>query len=73
MGKVIDVNTSIIDSLEGISKLQNDPYGEGWLAKIEPDNLERDLPKLITAFKYCLKTYDYRFTDFCTGSSRVII
>ncbi|HVK38930.1 MAG TPA: glycine cleavage system protein GcvH [Candidatus Kapabacteria bacterium] len=32
-GKIIEVNQTIIDTPETINK---DPYGEGWLIKIEP-------------------------------------
>lgn len=34
-GKVLDVNTALNDSPEVVNK---DPYGEGWLAKIELSN-----------------------------------
>ena len=42
-GKVIEVNSEIEDNLE---LLADDPYGEGWMMKAEPSNLEADLDKL---------------------------
>ena len=48
-GTVVEVNDSLIDSPE---QLNEDPYGEGWIAKIEPKNLEADLAKLMDADAY---------------------
>ena len=48
-GTVVEVNDSLIDSPE---QLNEDPYGEGWIAKIEPMNLEADLAKLMDADAY---------------------
>ncbi|MCL7415680.1 MAG: glycine cleavage system protein H [ANME-2 cluster archaeon] len=42
-GKVIEVNSEIEDNLE---LLADDPYGEAWMIKVEPSNLEADLGKL---------------------------
>ena len=42
-GTVIEVNTEVEDNLE---LLADDPYGEGWLIKIQPSNLDEDLLKL---------------------------
>jgi glycine cleavage system H protein len=57
-GKVVEVNVSLLDSPEQIN---NDPYGEGWIAKIEPSNLEADLGKLMDAAAYAeyLKTVSH--------------
>jgi glycine cleavage system H protein len=47
-GKVIEVNTSLSDNAGAIN---NDPYGEGWIIKVEmtsPDEVE----SLLTAQKY---------------------
>lgn len=57
-GKVVEVNVSLLDSPEQIN---NDPYGEGWIAKIEPLNLEADLGKLMDAAAYAeyLKTVSH--------------
>lgn len=43
-GTVLEVNEIIEDELE---ILKNDPYGEGWLIKLKPDNLKDDLKSLI--------------------------
>jgi len=43
-GKVIEINEEVINN----PKLANsDPYKDGWLALVEPENLARDLPTLI--------------------------
>jgi glycine cleavage system H protein len=42
-GRVIEVNSEVEDNLE---LLADDPYGEGWLIKIEPSNMDDDLLKL---------------------------
>jgi glycine cleavage system H protein len=54
-GKVVEVNESLLDAPELIN---NDPYGDGWIAKIEPSNLDNDLSNLMdaTAYKELLKT-----------------
>lgn len=43
-GRVIEVNEKL---KEDPSLLRQDPYGEGWLFKIEPTNLEEDLKGLV--------------------------
>ncbi len=48
-GKVVEVNDNLIDSPE---LLNEDPYGEGWIAKVEPRNLKADLAKLMDADAY---------------------
>ena len=48
-GKVIEVNESLLDAPE---KINEDPYGEGWIAKIEPTNLEGDIENLMNAEAY---------------------
>ena len=48
-GKVVEVNESLLDSPEQIN---NDPYGDGWLAKLEPANLDADLGNLMDAATY---------------------
>ncbi len=42
-GKIIEVNSEIEDNLE---LLADDPYGEGWMIKVEPSNLKADLAGL---------------------------
>ena len=48
-GKVVEVNEALLDSPE---KINEDPYGEGWIAKIEASSLEADLGKLMDAKAY---------------------
>jgi glycine cleavage system H protein len=48
-GRVVEVNEELLDSPELIN---DDPYGEGWIAKMEPSGLEADLAKLMDAEKY---------------------
>ena len=48
-GKVVEVNEKLLDEPETIN---NDPYGEGWIAKIELANFEQDKKKLLTAEQY---------------------
>jgi glycine cleavage system H protein len=48
-GKVVEVNDSLLDSPE---KINDSPYGEGWIAKLEPSNLEADLASLMDAAAY---------------------
>ncbi|MCX7880020.1 MAG: glycine cleavage system protein GcvH [Ignavibacteria bacterium] len=47
-GKVVEVNTSINDKPEVINK---DPYGDGWILKIEMSNPE-ELNELLSADDY---------------------
>ncbi|MEL1134207.1 glycine cleavage system protein GcvH [Desulfitobacterium sp. THU1] len=47
-GKVIEFNQEALDSPE---LLNNDPYGEGWLVKVEVDDL-KDLDGLMSAAEY---------------------
>jgi len=48
-GKVDEVNEKLLDEPE---TLNNDPYGEGWIAKIEVTNFEEDKKKLLTPEQY---------------------
>jgi glycine cleavage system H protein len=48
-GKVVEVNESLLDAPEQIN---NDPYGDGWIAKLEPANLDADLSNLMDAAAY---------------------
>ena len=48
-GKVVEVNESLLDSPE---KINDSPYGEGWIAKLEPSNLDADLASLMDAAAY---------------------
>ncbi|MDQ7096138.1 glycine cleavage system protein GcvH [Desulfosporosinus sp. PR] len=47
-GKVVEVNTSLMDSPD---LLNSDPYGEGWLIKVEAEDLS-PLDSLMTAAEY---------------------
>jgi len=47
-GKVIEVNTLVLDAPD---LLNSDPYGEGWLIKVEADDLS-PLETMITAAEY---------------------
>lgn len=47
-GKVIEYNQEVLDSPE---LLNNDPYGEGWLIKVEADDLKL-LDDLLSAAEY---------------------
>ena len=42
-GTVLEVNSEVEENLE---LLADDPYGEGWLIKIQPSNMDDDLLKL---------------------------
>ena len=48
-GEVVEVNEALLDSPELIN---NDPYGEGWIARIKPSQLEKDLVNLMDAEAY---------------------
>ncbi len=48
-GRVVEVNKRLEESPE---ILNQDPYGEGWIAKIQPSNLDEELKKLMTAEQY---------------------
>ncbi len=48
-GKVVEVNESLVDAPEQIN---NEPYGVGWIAKIEPVSLEADMGNLMDASAY---------------------
>jgi glycine cleavage system H protein len=48
-GKIVEVNALLQDSPELINL---EPYGKGWLVVLQPENLERDLPALMTAEAY---------------------
>jgi len=48
-GKVVEVNSALLDSPE---KINSDPYGEGWIAKVKPSNWEANAAKLMDSEKY---------------------
>src|ERR1700760_3290321 len=47
-GKIVDVNSALTDKPELVN---NDPYGEGWMAKIEISEID-DVNNLLTAEAY---------------------
>lgn len=47
-GKVVEFNSAILDAPE---TLNSDPYGEGWLIKVEVDDL-KELDALMSAAEY---------------------
>ena len=48
-GEVVEVNSNLVTAPELVNQ---DPYGEGWIAKIRPVNLQTDLEQLMTADQY---------------------
>ena len=48
-GEVIEVNEKLNESPE---LLNTNPYGEGWVAKLKPTNLEEDLKNLMNSEQY---------------------
>ncbi len=48
-GEIVEVNSELENSPELINQ---DPYGNGWIAIIKPENLEEDLKKLLKANEY---------------------
>jgi glycine cleavage system H protein len=48
-GKIIEINAELAESPE---LLNEDPYGKGWIAKIQLANFDEDLKKLLTAEQY---------------------
>lgn len=47
-GKVVEINSPLIDAPEGINE---DPYGEGWMIVVEPSN-PKELDELLDAKAY---------------------
>ena len=48
-GKITEINAELDDSPE---LLNEDPYGKGWIAKVQLANFDEDLKKLLTAEQY---------------------
>jgi glycine cleavage system H protein len=48
-GEIVEVNEALEDEPE---KINEDPYGEGWLLKIKPSNFNGDKAKLMDAAAY---------------------
>ena len=48
-GNITEVNTDLLDNPE---KINEDPYGEGWLFIIDASNLDDEKSNLLTASEY---------------------
>lgn len=48
-GKIIEINTELAESPE---LLNEDPYGRGWIARVQLANFDEDLKNLLTAEQY---------------------
>lgn len=48
-GDIIEVNTSLPDNPERVNE---SPYGDGWVAIVKPSNLDQELSALMDANKY---------------------
>jgi glycine cleavage system H protein len=48
-GTITEANDELLDSPELINE---DPYGEGWIAKVRPSDLEGDKVRLMDAEAY---------------------
>ena len=48
-GDIVEVNTSLPDNPERVNE---SPYGDGWVAIIKPSNLDQELSALMDANKY---------------------
>ncbi|HIQ48224.1 MAG TPA: glycine cleavage system protein H [Aquifex aeolicus] len=55
-GEVVERNEKLFDKPDLINE---DPYGEGWIAKLKPANLERDLQDLVTGEEAIKKLKEY--------------
>ncbi|MFN3813381.1 MAG: glycine cleavage system protein H [Aquificaceae bacterium] len=55
-GEVIERNEALFDTPELINE---DPYGEGWIARLRPTNLERDIKDLLTGEEAVRKMKEY--------------
>ena len=48
-GEIVEVNTKLEDAPELVNE---SPYGEGWMFKLKPSNLDSDLAALLDADAY---------------------
>ncbi len=55
-GEVVEVNKKV---LEDPNLINIDPYGEAWIVKVKPTNLERDLKGLIKGEEALKKIKEY--------------
>ncbi|MDP9313141.1 MAG: glycine cleavage system protein GcvH [Chloroflexota bacterium] len=54
-GEVTAINEALLDAPE---TLNSDPYGEGWMLKLRPSNLEGEQNQLLDAAAYTQHTED---------------
>ena len=50
-GEVVELNNAVVDDA---SSINNDPYGEGWIIKIKPENIA-DIDALLDSAAYQAK------------------
>ncbi len=55
-GEIVDINEKLVDQPDIINY---DPYGEGWVVKVKPVDLERDLKDLVTGDEAIKKMKEY--------------
>ena len=48
-GEIIEINENLAENPE---LLNEDPYGDGWIAKIRPNNIKNDVENLMNAKQY---------------------
>jgi glycine cleavage system H protein len=58
--KVVEINSSLLESPEVINQ---DPYGKGWIAVIQPENPDWDLNALMTAEAYLALAWQQAETE----------
>ncbi len=55
-GQVVERNEALFDTPDLIN---DDPYGRGWIARLKPTNLERDLKDLVTGEEAIRRMKEY--------------
>lgn len=48
-GRVVETNKNLVENPEFLNK---HPYTDGWIAKVQPTNLNRELESLMNAQEY---------------------
>ncbi len=48
-GRIVEVNEAVVGD---VAPIERDPYGEGWMFRLEPSNLEAERPLLLDAGSY---------------------
>ena len=54
-GEVIEINEALLDAPE---TLNTDPYGDGWMIKLRPSNLDGERPALLEPTAYAQHVED---------------